>query len=98
MGGCSRREGPSGQRLLTSTVAGGASGRELTWGVRSGCVDVEGMGEVLRGEVDNGLRGEEQERVSDVLFNWKPVEVGLLLVDRVLNISWAAGIRTSGNL
>lgn len=56
------------------------------------------MGEVLRGEVDNGLRGEEQERVSDVLFNWKPVEVGLLLVDRVLNISWAAGIRTSGNL
>lgn len=61
-------------------------------------MDVEGMGEVLRGEVDNGLRGEEQERVSDVLFNWKPVEVGLLLVDRVLNISWAAGIRTSGNL
>lgn len=40
-----------------------------------GCVSVKEVSEVLKGELVNGLEGEEQNFINDVKFNWNPIEL-----------------------
>ena len=73
MGECSRSHGDQAGRWLDELD--GRRGPERT----GGCLDMEEIGEIQRGEVINGFESEEKDFVGDTDFDGEPVE---LLQDR----------------